>query len=56
MTANLNGVNLEEQKFQLCSECYFQHLPHKQFCLYTSCIRYDSIFVPITRHYDIFTL
>lgn len=56
MTANLNGVNLEEQKLQLCSECYFQHLAHNQFCLYTSCFIDNSIFVPIIRHYGIFTL
>lgn len=58
MIVNFNNIDLEIEKFNLCSNCYFNTTSKIQFCVYMgiSCFIDDQIYVSTHQCSEIFTL
>lgn len=58
MIINFNSIDLEMEKFNLCSNCYFNITSKVQFCAYLgmSCFIDDQIYVSTNQCSEVFTL
>lgn len=56
MIVNFNNIDLEMEKFNPCSNCYFNITSKIQFCAYFSCFIDDQIYVSTNQCSEVFTL